>query len=204
MIPYAQQVDLICTDDPLSIDGEVLSCPWKFIGILRSIYVLLESSNGLMILHYRAAQERIFFEKRLAQKGHMASLQELLIPIVIPAIDDNDKNRRCLQLLQDHGWECHCNARKECIITAVPSCLDPDKAAIYLQCLWSSEDNLQHPDIYAHTLCRYYPHPSLLESNSSQIKEIVSALLSCQQPLMTPNGQPIYYEIPFRDIENRL
>ncbi|MDR0444972.1 MAG: DNA mismatch repair endonuclease MutL [Puniceicoccales bacterium] len=201
---YARQSELKCPHDS-SVEGEKENVPlhWKFIGTLRSTYALFESSTGLIVLHYRAAQERILYETLLRKEEYLESVQELLISITLPTTGDKDVTDRCVRFLQEYGWKCHIDSQKQCIITAIPSWLDADKATLYMQCLWSLEDT-HHPKIYEYTLCKYYPYTSLSESDLPQIEKTVTALFSCQQPLMTAEGQPIYYEIPFQDIEKRF
>ncbi|MDR2420156.1 MAG: DNA mismatch repair endonuclease MutL [Puniceicoccales bacterium] len=202
-VPF-QSIPLYAQPSALMEGHESTSSRWKFIGTLRSIYALFESLNGLIILHYRAAQERIFYEELRRKTLEPKTRQELLIPIVIPPTEDEDRHKRCLHLLQEHEWDCHLNAREECIISGIPSWMDPDKAATYAQCLWISEDATRDPESYEHSLCKHYPHISISESTLPEIEAMAERLLSCQQPLMTAHGKPTYYEIPFQDIQKRF
>jgi DNA mismatch repair protein MutL len=202
-IPF-QSTPLYAQASAFTEVSEHSSSHWKFIGTLRSTYALFESPSGLIILHYRAAQERIFYEELWPKMLELKTCQELLIPIVIPSAEDKEKHNRCLHLLQEHEWDCHLDAQEECIISGIPSWMDPDKAATYVQCLWISEDVTRDPESYEHSLCRHYPHASISESTSSEIEAVAERLLSCQQPLMTAHGKPTYYEIPFQDIQKRF
>jgi DNA mismatch repair protein MutL len=202
-VPF-QSTPLYAQSSAFTEGNEGTSSHWKFIGTLRSTYALFELLSGLIILHYRAAQERIFYEELQQKTLEPKTFQKLLIPIVIPSAEDKDRHRCCLYLLQEHGWDCHLNAQEECIISSIPSWMDPDKAATYIQCLWTSEGIARDPESYEHSLCRYYPHSSISESTASEIEAVAERLLLCQQPLMTAHGKPTYYEIPFQDIQKRF
>jgi DNA mismatch repair protein MutL len=202
-VPF-QSTPLYAQPSAFTEGNESSSSHWKFIGTLRSAYALFESLSGLIILDYRAAQERIFYEELSRKTLEPKPRQELLIPIVISEAEDKDRCHRHLHLLQGHGWDCHLNAQEECIISGIPSWMDPDKAAAYAQCLWMSEDATRDPESYEHSLCKHYPHSPTSESTSAEIEAVAERLLSCQQPLMTAHGKPTYYEIPFQDIQKRF
>ncbi|MDR2377170.1 MAG: DNA mismatch repair endonuclease MutL [Puniceicoccales bacterium] len=208
---YAQQIEWPHRDT-FSTREEVLAGRWRFLGTLRSTYVLFEASGGLMLLHYRAAQERILYEELESKAGEVPSVQKLLLPLVLPARPDRDRSQRYFSLLREHGWDCQLDDSGDCTVEAIPSGLDPDKVALYAQCLWNSEEDDQDsedntpvaPDSYGRSLCRHYPHAPLSEATASQIEEQLARLLSCRQPLLSPDGRATYYEIPFREIEGRF
>jgi DNA mismatch repair protein MutL len=208
---YAQQIEWPHRDIAPTRE-EVLADRWRFIGTLRSTYALFEASGGLMLLHYRAAQERILHEELEQQAGEVPSVQKLLLPLVLPARPDRDQSQRRFSLLREHGWDCQLDDSGDCTVEAIPSGLDPDRAILYAQCLWNSEEDDQDsedntpvaPDSYGRSLCRHYPHAPLSEATGPQIEERLARLLSCRQPLLSPDGRATYYEIPFREIEGRF
>ncbi|MDR3143857.1 MAG: DNA mismatch repair endonuclease MutL [Puniceicoccales bacterium] len=201
---YTQQIEWPHRDISLPRE-DALASRWRFIGTLRSTYAIFESSGGLMLLHYRTAQERILYEELEGKTNEAPSLQKLLLPLVLPAMPDQDKTQRHFSLLREHGWECRLNDLGGCTVEAIPSGLDHDRAVIYAQSLWNSEDDdLSAPDRYERSLCRYYPHAPLSEATAPQIEEQLARLLSCRQPLLSPDGRATYYEIPFREIERRF
>ncbi|MGC1479497.1 MAG: DNA mismatch repair endonuclease MutL [Chthoniobacterales bacterium] len=87
--PIEERVERVFIDAPVEAvetDELLETTPerFRFVGVLAGRYVTMEDAAGMVLLDFRAAQERIWFERTLREMGSgAASSQRLLLPAVV-------------------------------------------------------------------------------------------------------------------------
>jgi DNA mismatch repair protein MutL len=177
--------------------GSVL--PWRFIQMLQGRYALFESDSGLVILHCRAAHERVLFETisqalNLPQK----SQQALLIPELVHL------SAAEAALVQEHsprlhnlGFTCEAFGPHTYRLCSIPSYLEPSEAKSFFLELLERIDQSTHS-----TLSAPWWQPALLRLcqqratrlgdslHASAATALATALMHCKSPLVCPRGKP--------------
>lgn len=187
---------------------------WRLIGGLRDVYGLFEAPAGLVIMNYKRAQQRVFYEriqKSFKTEGPCLS-QPLLLPIPISldpltsvAFEDH------LDILNKGGLRIVLFGRNFYRIEAVPSWLDSglaepfvkDVAALFReQGAISRAGDLLHEKIADLAVT----HTLRFDTNFTDvhIDGLVQELLSCDNPLTCPRGMPTYFELSSGDLEKRF
>jgi DNA mismatch repair protein MutL len=88
----------------------VLPSGWRMIGYLHNTYILVQTSDGLMIVEQHIAHERVIYERILAQQSTPGRLSEHSQRLVISApVNLTGQQRACLlenvEILQNLGFD---------------------------------------------------------------------------------------------------
>lgn len=178
--------------------------PWSFIGLHTKHLALFEDSNGLIVLHCKAAQERILFEKieRYLQSEQKAS-QNLLLPI--PLELDALANQALEDILGDlhkSGFSIEEFGRNFYRIEAIPAWMEPEEAKFFLIDLIDlvkeqgqlSKSRKVTDEIFT-KLATARSSQSKQKLTPGEAIQIAQALLNCITIHTSPTGKPTYFEL---------
>ncbi len=177
------------------------------LGILTRKYYLFEHPQGLLVLDYHAAHERLLFEnirKAYTQKG--LSSQRLLWPVVkrlsAQALERLETHQEVLRQL---GYEIVSAGPEEIRILSVPALVGDSAVEALIQLL---EEDLLAPAgkilhrVFATLACRaaIKAGEDLSEEEARRLWEEIEAqgFFSC------PHGRPLYWLITHEELERRL
>ncbi len=194
----------------------LVSNSWKFIGRLSKIYGLFETSNGLIVMNFKRARQRILYERiqMSFKEGENELFQPLLFPIPI-SLDPLTSSafESHLEILNRAGLKIELFGRNFYRIEAVPSWLGPELAEAFVKdaAALIREQGIipKAVDFLYEKMAKLAVTETLKFDASSldteeQIDTLVQELLSCQNPLNCPRGTLTYFELSSRDIEKRL
>ena len=185
---------------------------WKFITQLQTHLALYQTASGLILLHTKAARERIHFEKILTPDAESTPSQQLLLPIPIQ-LDPltNDILQQHKALLAKEGFHIEPFGRDFYRIEAIPPWLDTSEAEHFIrQFLDTAREHgqLHHkPDLQRETLAKLAAQQISTHSSSlteTELAKLPTQLLACRHPHTSPNGNVTFFELSTHELEKKF
>ena len=187
--------------------------PFQIIGVLNRLYVLMENSEGLVLVDQHAAHERILFEelrRRMEEQG--VPSQRLLLPQIFSLPPrDAEWVERNIAILQKMGIGVENFGGTSFRIDSLPSFLQVADAGEFLREVidelittsrHSSPIRLGE-DMIANTVCRH-----AIKANDSlrhpEIEKLIQDLLACELPYCCPHGRPTMIQISLTELEKKF
>jgi DNA mismatch repair protein MutL len=186
---------------------------FRIIGVVHRLYILLESTDGLVLMDQHAAHERVNFEKmrRAMEQGGVPS-QRLLMPLTLQVSPrDADILRRHQETLGRLGIDIEPFGPNIFKVEALPTFLktdDPlswlDQIIEELQTLSAKGSSLRlGEDMIATTVCRH----SIKANDKLSIPEIEALLrdlFDCEMPYCCPHGRPTLIQMSLKELEKKF
>src|SRR5205085_8492451 len=186
---------------------------FQIIGVLNRLYVLMENSDGLVLVDQHAAHERILFEelrRRMEEQG--VPSQRMLLPQVfsLPPRDAEwvERNAPTLQKMgigiEDFGG----NSFR---IESLPAFLEVTDGVKFLREIIDELKVTSHSsspmrlgeDMIATTVCRH-----AVKANDPlrypEIEKLIRDLLDCELPYCCPHGRPTMIQISLAELEKKF
>jgi DNA mismatch repair protein MutL len=186
---------------------------FEIIGVLSKLYVLMENSNGLVLVDQHAAHERVLFEelrRRMEQQG--VPTQKLLLPQTFDVPPrDADWIEQNLSVLQRMGIGIESFGPDTFKIDSLPSFLDVSDAAQFMRKviddLKSASNNASAmrlgEEMIAKSVCRH-----AVKANDPlrypEIEKLIRDLLDCDLPYCCPHGRPTMIQISLAELEKKF
>ena len=186
---------------------------WRYLGTAHAHYGIFETGAGVVLLHRRAAHERVWFERLQAEfgAGEVAG-QRLLLPVPVeldPVASALLLDR--LDFLQSHGFEIAEFGRNFFRIETVPTWMQPSDAEPFLRDLLGAlrdgrlpEDN---PGLAREQLAQMAASKAVrLPENAGpeQWQSLVDQLFECKTPLSSPSGKPTFFEMSHGELARKF
>ena len=186
---------------------------YRLIGVLGKLYVLLESSEGLVLMDQHAAHERVLFEdmRRRLEAGGLPA-QRLLVPLTVELSPrDLDIATRHLEVLAKFGIVAEPFGGQTLKIDAVPPFLKSDDPESFfhgvLDEIRTADDRSSAlrlgEDIIATTVCRH-----AVKANDRlrerELEKLLVDLLACDMPYCCPHGRPTLIQIGYGELERKF
>jgi DNA mismatch repair protein MutL len=186
---------------------------FQIIGVLSKLYVLMENSNGLVLVDQHAAHERVLFEElrhRMEQQG--VPTQKLLLPQTFDVPPrDADWIEHNLSVLQRIGIGIESFGPNTFKIDSLPSFLDVSDAAQFMR---EVIDDLKSAgnsasamrlgeEMIATSVCRH-----AVKANDPlrypEVEKLIRDLLDCDLPYCCPHGRPTMIQISLAELEKKF
>jgi DNA mismatch repair protein MutL len=186
---------------------------FRIIGVLRKLYVLMESKEGLVLMDQHAAHERVNFEKfRRALESGGVPCQRLLMPITLQTTPrDADVLRQNQASLTRLGIEIEPFGPNIFKVETLPSFLKTDDPAAWLDQVIEELGSLSaktsslrlSEDAIATTACR-----ASVKSNDvlsiPELQALLKDLFACEMPYCCPHGRPTLVQISTAELERKF
>ncbi len=186
---------------------------FRILGVIGKLYVLMESSEGLVLMDQHAAHERVLFEQlRRAMEHEGVPAQRLLLPILLEVPPQEfDVIHRHLDTLHKLGIEAEPFGSNTFKIDALPSfikCDDPQnllRAMLDELASFSSRTSSVRlgEDMIATTVCRH-----AVKANDilriPELQKLLADLLICEMPWCCPHGRPTLIQISYAELEKKF
>lgn len=189
------------------------SSQFQIIGVLNRLYVLMENSDGLVLVDQHAAHERILFEelrRRMEEQG--VPTQRLLLPQTFDlAPKDAEWVERNLPVLQKMGIGIENFGATTFKIDSLPAFLNASDPAAFVQNVIDDLKSASHAssalrlgeDMIAKTVCRH-----AVKANDPlrylEIEKLIQDLLQCDLPYCCPHGRPTMIQISLAELEKKF
>jgi DNA mismatch repair protein MutL len=186
---------------------------FEIIGVLRKLYVLMESADGLVLVDQHAAHERILFEelrRRMEEQG--VPTQKLLLPQTFDVPPrDADWIERNLSTLQRMGIGIESFGPDNFRIDSLPSFLSVSDAAQFMRKVIDDLKGVGNSasamrlgeEMIAKTVCRH-----AVKANDPlrypEVEKLVRDLLDCDLPYCCPHGRPTMIQISLAELEKKF
>jgi len=193
--------------------GKAAQQQFEIIGVLSKLYVLMENSNGLVLVDQHAAHERVLFEelrRRMEEQG--VPMQKLLLPQIFDVPPrDADWIEQNLSVLQRMGIGIESFGPDTFKIDSLPSFLDVSDAAQFMRKviddLKSASNNASAmrlgEEMIAKTVCRH-----AVKANDPlrypEVEKLIRDLLNCDLPYCCPHGRPTMIQISLLELEKKF
>lgn len=186
---------------------------FQIIGVLNRLYVLMENSDGLVLVDQHAAHERILFEelrRRMEEQG--VPSQRMLLPQIFSLPPrDAEWVERNVATLQKMGIGIENFGVNSFRVDTLPAFLEIADAAEFLRTVIdelkttsrSSSPLRLGEDMIAKTVCRH-----AVKANDPlrypEIEKLIRDLLACDLPYCCPHGRPTMIQISHAELEKKF
>jgi DNA mismatch repair protein MutL len=186
---------------------------FQILGVLNKLYVLMENSEGLVLVDQHAAHERILFEelrRRMEEQG--VPSQRLLIAQTFELPPrDADWIERNLAVLQKMGIGIESFGPNTFKIDSLPSFLNVSDPVQFMRKviddLKSASDRTSPlrlgEEMIAKTVCRH-----AVKANDplryAEVEKLIRDLLNCDLPYCCPHGRPTMIQISLAELEKKF
>jgi DNA mismatch repair protein MutL len=186
---------------------------FQIIGVLNRLYVLMENSDGLVLVDQHAAHERILFEelrRRMEEQG--VPSQRMLLPQIFSLPPrDAEWVERNVATLQKMGIGVENFGANSFRVDTLPAFLEIADAAGFLRKVIdelittsrSSSPLRLGEDMIAKTVCRH-----AVKANDPlrypEIEKLIRDLLACDLPYCCPHGLPTMIQISHAELEKKF
>jgi DNA mismatch repair protein MutL len=201
------------TDSATDGGGRTWEAGWKFVGHVQRGLAVFDSQKGIVVLDRRAAHQRILFEQLEQQYlDQKVPAQQLLLPVPVE-LDALGSNLLLdhLEFLNGNGFKISEFGRNFFRIEAVPVWTTPEEAeGFILDLVGMMKDGKVRKDKPVEAfdqVARLACARSVRLDDSVTEKEmvsLVSELLRCKNPLISPLGKPTYFEIGRNELDRRF
>ena len=206
---------LSSTGTPTERESTTQNTPPQFqiIGVLNKLYVLMENSDGLVLVDQHAAHERILFEelrRRMEEQG--VPSQRLLLPQTFDLPPrEAEWVERNIGTLQKMGIGIEGFGPNTFKIDSLPTFLNATDAASFMHeviddlrsASQSSSALRLGEDMIAKTVCRH-----AVKANDPlrylEIEKLIQDLLACDLPYCCPHGRPTMIQISLAELEKKF
>src|SRR5215813_4814087 len=206
------------TDDapalqPQERDPKPAQQQFEIIGVLSKLYVLMENTNGLVLVDQHAAHERVLFEelrRRMEQQG--VPTQKLLLPQTFDVPPrDADWIEQNLSVLQRMGIGIESFGPDTFKIDSLPSFLDVSDPAQFMRKVIDDVKSAGNSasamrlgeEMIAKTVCRH-----AVKANDPlrypEVEKLIRDLLDCDLPYCCPHGRPTMIQISLAELEKKF
>lgn len=181
------------------------SAGFTYLGTLRQQFALFETPEGLVLMHPRAARERIIFERLRAHREAPMPSQQLLDPVML---DLDPRDFAVIQQFAHHfdqaGMTVTPFGQNTIRIESLPALLELENARAFLlelvDRLTQSEFSRNAKRMAYETFIGEIARKSAWKERISphRAPAILKELLACEVPYCTPGGKPtlVNYSIP--------
>ena len=185
---------------------------FRLIGGLGARWIVMEGTEGLVLLDARAASERIIFEtmRREAAAGRALS-QRLLLPIVVEmTAKDAVWISENLEALSRAGFLLEPFGGDSFKIEALPACLggrEPQEVLLDVCETLKATGLLGGGQPILDALIRSVSRFAALDSFSyeeTRARRLVDELLGCELPYACPRGRPTMIQWSFAELERKF
>jgi DNA mismatch repair protein MutL len=194
-------------------DSRILNPHWRYVGLAHGSYALFETAAGLVLLDRRAAHERVWFDRLVAQfaAGAVPS-QRLLLPVPLeldPIAAALLLDR--LKFLNGHGFEVAEFGRNFFRVEGVPVWMEPADAEPFLRDVLGALRDGRLPDgnlsLAREELARIAAAKAIRLPSApaeAELRALVAELFATRTPLTSPVGRPTFIELNHGELARRF
>ena len=202
----------LISEEFVKLKGDGLAA-WHLIDCSKKNLGLFSTTEGLVVMHVRAAYERVRYEELedcLAGKG-LHDSQSLLLAenLELDRVDCENLNK-ALKSLKSFGFVIEEFGRNFFRVNGCPHWLSPGRSVSFLkdflEIAREQGKGERTLDILMEVIIRESTFKAKEGGGFSEQEIILLAeeLLSCRNPYTCPQGRPTFFEIPTREFENRF
>jgi DNA mismatch repair protein MutL len=186
---------------------------FQIIGVLNKLYVLMENTDGLVLVDQHAAHERVLFEelrRRMEEQG-VPSQKLLLAQTFDLPPRDAEWVERNMSILQKMGIGIESFGPNTFKIDSLPAFLKTSDPVSFMQRVIDDLKSASNSssalrlgeETIAKTVCRH-----AVKANDPlrylEVEKLVQDLLDCELPYCCPHGRPTMIQISLAELEKKF
>ncbi|HWL51499.1 MAG TPA: DNA mismatch repair endonuclease MutL [Chthoniobacteraceae bacterium] len=194
-------------------DHDETSKPFRLLGVVGNLYVVMENASGLVLVDQHAAHERILFEelrRRMEERG--VTSQRLLMPVTLQlGPRDSDWVEQNIETLRRMGIGVESFGNGAWKLDSLPQFV---RSSEPLQLLREIIDELRTvssqtsklrlgEEVIAKTVCR-----AAVKANDvlrgPELVRLIEDLLRCDLPYCCPHGRPTMIQLSYPELEKKF
>ncbi|PWT77983.1 MAG: DNA mismatch repair protein MutL [Bacteroidetes bacterium] len=169
---------------------------------LLNTYLVATTNTGFMLVHQQSAHERILYEKYLAAlNGKRIAVQHSLFPVTIQlTAPDAILLGELIPDLHELGYLIEPFGKDSFIIQGTPADLDQGRETAVLEAVLEQFKHYSNNKLFSvrEKLIRSMANQRAIKAGKSLMEDemgkLLEGLFSCEQPNMSPDGKPTYWE----------
>lgn len=188
--------------------GMAAPTDFRILGLVLQRYVVLESSEGLVLLDPRAAHERIVYEAITRQSGGVP-IQGLLVPILLE-LDPRDLDAllREAPTLARTGIEIEPFGGNTIRVSTLPATIHPEDPRTLISAFIDEllHQNTNGPKFALERCAKIIARRSAASicPRLAETRSLLDQLFLCQLPYCTPDGRPTLSQFSLRELDRRF
>lgn len=172
-------------------------------------YITLPSKNGFLLIHQQAAHERVIYEQLAkATKDQPVPTQRSLFPSTLElTASDAVLLEELMDDLKQLGYEIEPFGNNSFIIQGTPADIEPGDEKHIIDMLLEQYKHF-NPDVkfskrekLIRSLARQQAIKSGTRLTEREMRQLVTDLFACEQPNISPDGNPAYLEFRQEQLE---
>jgi len=201
---------------PAKEEGSGINAPWSWcrvLGQIGSLYVVLETEDGYVIMDPHAAHERVLFERFMLDvtRGKVQS-QTLLLPETVELMPaDAMRVRKNMDLFRKMGFGVSEFGGDSFVVDALPACFSYASARVLLvdiahgleQAGTRGGNELWRQEAIAQEACKAAVK-SKDKLSLDEIEKLVVDLAGTEMPYTCPHGRPTLIFTSFKDLNRKF
>ena len=186
---------------------------FEILGVLLNKYIIIQKNEGLLLLHKRAAHERILYEKALKQieEQDFLNTQPLLVPVILSLLpEDYHFALDSIPLLKGIGLEVEDFGNNNIKVESLPAVFSGDDIEGFVMSIISGlrdsrSNSAAHMTLTELTKTLSYKVSQYHELTSNEeMNALVSELLKCDMPYVDTRGRSTMTEFSMGEIDRRF
>ena len=200
--------DTTITGDQLTTHDSRLTTETELTQLLNT-YITVPSTNGFLLIHQQAAHERIIYEQlKAASKDKPVATQRSMFPATLeltPA--DAAILEEILADLQLLGYSIEPFGKNTFVIQGTPADVAQGNEKHVIDVLleqykhFSPEVKFSKREKLVRSLARQQSIKAGVKLTEKEMRHLVNDLFACEQPNVTPDGNPAYLEFKQEQLE---
>lgn len=185
----------------------------KVIGQARSMYIVAECDDGVLLIDQHVAHERVIFDRLIkAETSQTPAIQGLVMPLSVTfSARETAILEKRLAELRRSGFDVEHFGSNAFLVRGVPALVSPQDAENVLR---SVVQELVELSISGHLLVR--PDQVLITASckmaikagepltQEEMERLVGDLLKCENPFVCPHGRPIILSLPSWELDRKF
>ncbi|MFZ4483110.1 MAG: DNA mismatch repair endonuclease MutL [Chthoniobacterales bacterium] len=211
--PESRPAELVGAPEAPAPGEPMPAAEFRLVGALSQRYLLLEGSEGLVLLDQRAAHQRILFERlQRGLAGQAVEGQRLLLPEVFELSPrEHEVVRDNLPVLAEAGFAVEIFGGRSLKVEALPDFLagrDPRRVLedFAAECLAGGGPRPRGPgaeDAVRRAVARLALGTEGARGEQEQ-RALVAQLLACELPYCDPDGRPVMLQFSWRELDRKF
>lgn len=185
----------------------------RVVGQARSMYIVAECDDGVLLIDQHVAHERVIFDRMIkAESSQAPAVQGLVIPLSISfSVREAAILDKRLDDIRKSGFDMEQFGSNTFVVRGIPAQLKPEDAETVLR---GMVQELVELSVSGHLLVR--AEQVLVTASckmavkageqltQEEMERLVADLLKCENPFVCPHGRPIILSLPNWELDRKF
>ncbi len=176
---------------------------------LLNTYIVIPTTNGFLLVHQQGAHERVLYERlKSVALGQPIATQRSMFPVTLELVPaDASILEEIMPDLNQLGYLIEPFGKNTYVVQGTPADVDQGNEKVVIDTLleqyknFSNDMKLSRREKLVRSLARQQAIQSGLRLTEREMQGLVNDLFACEQPNITPDGNPVYLEFKQDQLE---